>query len=139
MKTKGRPVHGSEAFLSSRKLPALLLSHPSAEIRAQKSRAPSGSTSLVQFRSIRVPEGASLSPTSYRYFRYHRRRIYPSLEIRYPVHRCLSRRRARDWSVFSSVSPFLVNLINASLCGWTRKMLRIRQQQYTCMMRVWRT
>lgn len=114
MKTKGRPVHGSEAFPSSRKLPVLLLSHPSAEIRGQKSRAPSA-LSLLQFRSIRVPEGASLFPTSVRYFRYHRRRIYPSLEIRYSVSNVVS----------LATSPLarllvLVNLINASLCGRTR-------------------
>lgn len=131
MKTKGRPVHSSEAFPSFRKLPALLLSHPSAEIRAQKSRAPLApavSFSSVPFESLR--ELASLPPA---------RPLLPLpstkdiSEFRDTVSRApmpLSRHGARLRSVSFSVSSFyvLVNLINASLYGWTRKMSPIRQK-----------
>lgn len=64
MKTKGRPMPGSEglsvvpvSFLT------LLLSHPSAKLRAQKSRAASPlffqtvPFRSVPFRSVRIPKG----------------------------------------------------------------------------------
>lgn len=60
MKTKETAgTWARRAFPSFRKLPTLLLSHPSAELRAQKSRAAVGSQ-LVPFRSVRIPKGSQL-------------------------------------------------------------------------------
>lgn len=69
MKTKGTVgIWARRAFPSSCKLPTVLLSHPSAELRAQKSRAAVGSQ-LVPFRSNPQREPASLLARSL-YFRY---------------------------------------------------------------------
>lgn len=69
MKTKGMAgIWARRAFPSSCKLPTVLLSHPSAELRAQKSRAAVGSQ-LVLFRSNPQREPASLL-TRGLYFRY---------------------------------------------------------------------
>lgn len=112
----------------------LLLSHPRAKLRARKSWAGRRLRGAVLFRSIRIPRGVypPLSPLALSSFAsVHRRKIYPSLEIRsidadVRVHLAAS-------LVLSSRHKFL-NFTRASRLMWRNFAVGRTTENVSCML-----